>query len=383
MSFRKNLHRIHRWCGIILAAFLVVAGVTGSLLAFHHEIESTLVPELLRVEPREGRASLDAIATQIESLHPELVVGYFLFAPDERASIRLVMNTRRAAEDGLLDRNAPVPSEIFADPYTGKILGDRQWGEIGATRAHLVPMVYRLHMSLLLGETGQWITALVAAAWIVTLSIGIVLAVPRLRLLSSSLRVKWRAGRARAYFDLHRAVGLVSSLLLAIIAFTGIYMNLPSVVEPAVGAVLTFTERPAGIRLPGERREESWRIGWDAALAAARAAHPGDPVAGIGRIEAKGYYQVRFLLPGDIMDSGTARYYVSGRDASLAGRFDHRDGTAGDTFRTWQFPLHSGQGFGLPGRILVCVIGLVPPLLVFTGTWLWLRRRRLRRRSPS
>lgn len=55
----------------------------------------------------------------------------------------------------------------------------------------------------------------------------------------------------------------------------------------------------------------------------------------------------------------------------------------GDRFRTRQFPLHSGQGFGLPGRILVCVTGLVPPLLAFTGIWLWLRRTKLRRRSPA
>ena len=383
MSIRKNLLLVHRWCGITLAAFLVLAGVTGSLLAFHHEIEAALVPELFRVEAREGRASLDAIAARVESRHPELVVGYFLFAPEPGATIRLVMNTRRAAEEGRLDRDAAVPSEIFADPHTGEIRGERTWGEIGLSRAHLVPMVYRLHMSLLLGEAGQWITALVAAAWIVTLAIGIALAVPRLRLLSSSFRVKWRAGRARAFFDLHRAAGLGSAILLMIIAFTGIYMNLPSVVEPAVAAVLPFTERPAGIRPPGDRRDDAWRIGWDAALATARTAHPGDPVAGIGRIEAKGYYQVRFLLPGDIMDSGTARYFVSGRDASLVGRFDHREGTAGDVFRTWQFPLHSGQGFGLSGRILVCVTGLVPPLLVVTGTWLWLRRTRLRRRRSS
>ncbi|MBX3717563.1 MAG: PepSY domain-containing protein, partial [Burkholderiales bacterium] len=169
MSFRKNLLRVHRWCGIILAAFLVLAGATGSLLAFHHEIEAALVPELFRVEAREGRASLDAIAARVESRHPELVVGYFLFAPEPGATIRLVMNTRRAAEEGRLDRDAAVPSEIFADPYTGEIRGERTWGETGLSRAHLVPMVYRLHMSLLLGEAGQWITALVAAAWIATL----------------------------------------------------------------------------------------------------------------------------------------------------------------------------------------------------------------------
>lgn len=379
MTFRRTLQRIHRWCGIALAAFLVLAGATGALLAFHHEIEAALVPELHRVAPGPGRASLDDVAARIESRHPDLAVGYFLFTPDEGSSIRVILNTRRAADEGRLDRDSPRPSEVFVDPYSGAILGERNWGEPGTTRAHFVPMVYRLHMSLFLGETGQWITAAVAATWLVALLVGAVLALPRLRLLGSAFRVKWSAGRARAFFDLHRSVGLASFLVLGVIAFTGLYMNVPALVEPALAAVAPFTERPPSLRPEGAPREQVWKAGWDAAYAAARAAHPRDPMAGIGRIESRGYYQVRFLPPGDIMDSGTVRYFVDGRDARLAGRFDHRDGTAGDKIRTWQFPLHSGQGFGTAGRVLVCVAGLVPPLLAFTGLWLWLRRTRLRR----
>lgn len=383
MSVRRTLLRIHRWCGIALAGFLVLAGVTGAFLAFHHEIEAALVPELHRVAPGAGRASLDEAAARLETRHPELVVGYFLFTPDERAAIRVIMNTREAANDGRLDRDSPKPSEIFLDPYTGAILGERNWGEVGATRAHVVPMVYRLHMSLFLGEPGRWITAGVAAVWIVMLFLGAVLAVPRLRHLGSALSVKWGAGRARAFFDLHRTAGLASIAVLVVIAFTGLYMNIPAVVEPALAAVAPFTERPPSVRPKGEPREAVWRVGWDAAYARARAGHADDPVAGIGRVEARGYYQVRFLPPGDIMDSGTIRYFVDGRDGRLIGRFDHREGTVGDKIRTWQFPLHSGQGFGLAGRILVCVAGLVPPLLAFTGLWLWLRRTRLRRRARA
>jgi len=37
MTIRKHLLRIHRWMGIGLAALLVVAGITGSLLAFNLE----------------------------------------------------------------------------------------------------------------------------------------------------------------------------------------------------------------------------------------------------------------------------------------------------------------------------------------------------------
>lgn len=383
MSARHSLLLAHRWTGIVLAGFVVLAGLTGSLLAFHHEIDALLVPELHRVAPGPTRANFDEAAARIEAERPGLVVGYFVLSPDPAASARVVMNTRAAAEAGRLDRKAAGNAEVYLDPYTGRILGERRWGEVGASRAHWVPMLYRLHMSLFLQEAGQWITALIALAWIATLVVGIVLALPRLRLLGKALRVKWDASRARAFFDLHRAAGISLGWLLAVIAFTGMYMNLPvEVTEPVVTAFSPFTERPGSVRAQGAPRDESWLVGWDEALARARAVEPKNELAVFGRVESRGYYQLRFLVPDDIVDAGTRRVYVSGRDGAVLGRIDELRGTAADFFRIWQFPLHSGQGFGLPGRIAICAAGLLPLVFAFTGLWLWRRRARLRRSLP-
>lgn len=362
----------------MLGGFVVLAGATGALLAFHHEIEAALVPELHRVTPRPERAGLDVIAARIEAERPGLVVGYFVFPASGDRSLRVVMNTRVAADAGRLDREGAGHAEVYVDPHTGQLLGERKWGELGATRAHLIPMVYRLHMSLFLGSAGQWITGIVAVLWIGMMALGIVLAVPRLARWRKAFAVEWRASLARVLFDVHRSAGLAAFVVIAVIAATGLYMNLPQVIEPAVAAVAPFTERPASVRTTQTARHEVWRIGWDAAYASARRLEPSHPLAVIGRVEARGYYQVRFTPPDDIMDAGTIRVFVDGRDGALLGRFEDRKGTAGDLIRVWQFPLHSGQGFGLPGRILVCAAGAVPPSLVVTGVLLWARRRRLR-----
>mgnify|MGYP003438974590 FL=1 len=50
--------------------------------------------------------------------------------------------------------------------------------------------------------------------------------------------------------------------------------------------------------------------------------------------------------------------------------------SAGDHVLGWLFPLHTGQAFGLPGRILMVVLGLVPACLYVTGCVLWWKRRR-------
>lgn len=367
--------------GITLAGFVVLAGATGSFLAFHHEIDEALVSALHRVAPQEGRASFDDVAARIEARHPDLVVGYFVMHPGK--TWRAVLNTRAAAEAGKLDREAAESLEVYVDPHTGRLLGERKWGEVGVTRAHLVPMVYRLHMSLFMGKVGQWITAIVAALLIASIIVGVILASPRLRLLRKAFRVKWRASRARLFFDAHRAFGLASAILLVVAAFTGLYMNLPEVIEPAVAAISPFSERPASRRTPGMARDELWKIGWDEAYRSARAAQPLHPAVVFGRVESRGHYQVRFMPPDDIVDAGTIRIFINGGDGRAIWRFEDRKGTAGDLIRIWQFPLHSGQGFGMPGRVLVCILGLVPLLLAFTGLWLWLHRRRARRRLPQ
>ena len=381
MSFRRHLLHIHRWTALLLAGFVALAGLTGSFLAFHHELDALLAPELHRVAPAtSARASLDDVARRVEERYPNLAVAYFVFTPDPSASIRAVMNTRAAADAGRLDRDAAEPSEVFADPYSGQLLGERVWGEIGGTRAHVVPMIYRLHTSLFLDATGRWLMVAVAATWIITLLAGAVIALPRLRSLASALRVKWHAGTARAMFDLHRSVGIAAVLLLGIAAITGLYMNLPaSVIESAHAWLAPFTPRPKTLRSPNTQRSEVWRIGWDAAYARAREAQPAYHLAVFARVESRGYYQLRFMPPGDIVDAGTIRLFIDGRDGKLLGRFHDREGTAGDVFRIWQFPLHSGQAFGLAGRALVFVLGFVPIVLASTGVWLWLRRRRSRR----
>ena len=58
-----------------------------------------------------------------------------------------------------------------------------------------------------------------------------------------------------------------------------------------------------------------------------------------------------------------------------------RDGLAesgGDTILNWLHPLHGGEAFGMAGRLLAFVAGLVPAALFVTGLLRWTRRRQRR-----
>jgi uncharacterized iron-regulated membrane protein len=42
---------VHRWVGLVLAGFLVVAGLTGALLAWYHELDATINARWTPVQP--------------------------------------------------------------------------------------------------------------------------------------------------------------------------------------------------------------------------------------------------------------------------------------------------------------------------------------------
>src|SRR5262245_1202706 len=51
ISLRKVAVWGHRYIGLFMTVFLVVAGLTGSLLAFYHELDELLSPGLYQVQP--------------------------------------------------------------------------------------------------------------------------------------------------------------------------------------------------------------------------------------------------------------------------------------------------------------------------------------------
>lgn len=56
--FQQVFILIHRYVGLVMAVFLVVAGLTGSLITFYHELDAAINPSLMKVEPPHENAQL-------------------------------------------------------------------------------------------------------------------------------------------------------------------------------------------------------------------------------------------------------------------------------------------------------------------------------------
>lgn len=96
---RPFLVRLHRWFGLAIALFLFVAGLTGALIAWDHELAAALNPGFYVA--RSGAAPLAPLelATRIEAADPRVQVTYLPLAvePGHTLQVGVIPRTDPAA----------------------------------------------------------------------------------------------------------------------------------------------------------------------------------------------------------------------------------------------------------------------------------------------
>lgn len=367
-AIRHWLVKLHRYSGLLLSLFLVMAGLTGAALAFNDDIDAWLNPQFYHLASSGSRQPIDALAARVEHDYPHARLAFFAMERDADAPLQAKLRSRKPNEELAVDT-------VFIDPVTAAVVGERNTKAVSLAPQNLMPFLFRLHRYLLLDKPGAIISGSLGLLWVATLLIGFALAWPRHRNgWGKALSIKRGAGGFRLMYDLHRTVGLVAGILLVITAFTGAVMNLPDVARPLVSSLSALTPPPKGSSAEGKPQ-----INWQQALAAAQATMPLATPARIVRIahdEKHGLYQVRLRKPDDIQDGGSVRVFVDAADGHVLRSLDPLKGSAGDTFIGVQYGLHTGQILGLPGKILVAFLGLLPLLFMITGIAIWLQKRK-------
>lgn len=393
MRLRPLLVLLHRWFGLAVALFLFISGLTGAVISWDHELDAWLNPQLFHAasgtEHAHARTGLE-LASQVEAQDPRVRVNYTLTALEPG-------HTALMSVEGKIDPATDKPhdlgyNQIAVDPVTGTVQGTRQWGQVSLARENLLPFLYKLHYTMHIPdgwgiEFGVWLMGIIGIVWFVDCFIALYLSFPNLRSWRKSLAFRWRQGGHRLNFDLHRSGGVWLWLLLLILAVTSISMNLQTqVMRPLVAKFSTLSPNAFDSRTPQPPEnpvEPLLTREQVVALAKTEAARRGWtlPAGGVFYSSSYGLYGVGFFeADNDHGDGGlgNAWLYFDGRDGSPAGGVIPGTGSAGDIFLQAQFPLHSGRILGLPGRIMISMMGLLVAMLSATGLVIWLRKRRAR-----
>ena len=402
---------IHRWAGLFIAVFLTISGLTGAIISWDHELDEFVNPHLY--DAKQPGTPLDplALAAKVQNSDPKARVTFFPLSFEDGHNASYFVEPRidpKTGEPFTLDYN-----QVFVDPATGDIAGKRFWGAVSLDRENILPFLYKLHYSMHIPDSfnivdlGVWVMGIVAIVWTFDCFVGFYLTLPQQtssalatgQLANSSdqrqgrtwferWRPAWKIKRGAKFYrrnlDLHRVFGLWLWLLLFLIAFTSISMNLgDEIVRPALRSVATLTP-DAFNDVTGAQRNQPVepKIGFHTAIniaeAEARRRTWEEPAGNVFYGLQHGLYAVQFFHPGDDHGSGgmgVKMLFVDAADGSLQGGRVPWEGTAADIFMQLQFPLHSGRIAGLPGRILLSIMGLAVAILSITGIIVWFKKR--------
>lgn len=419
---RAFLLIVHRWFGLATALFLFLTGLTGAVISWDHELDEWLNPQL--TEARAAGPARDplALAHEVEERYPQVEVTFLELAAEPGHSQAFWVEPRVDPATGRLFE--PGFNQVFVDPASGEELGKREWGAVWpVTSENFVSFLYKLHYSLHLPEMGGtdrwgiWLLGVVAIVWTLDCFVAFLLTLPARRRAAAraadealagddvvprarsfrqrwapAWKVRWAAGSYKLNYDLHRAFGLWTWLLLFIVAFTAFSLNLyREVFFPLMSTVSQVTPTPFDQRQPSPLHQPiaaQRGLAEIVDLAAAEGLRRGwsEPPGSVFYARHFGVYGVQFFHAGADHGAGGVGHktlYLDGADGRLLGERLPWQGTAADIFVQAQFPLHSGRILGLPGRILISLMGLVIAMLSVTGVYIWWKKRTARRRSAQ
>lgn len=384
---RARLRDLHLYASLLFGALFVLAGLTGVPLAWMHELDAALNPTLLHSRQAEGLPAAAPTPMQVQAALDKLsaMPGYGkptqLMLPHAADEVYVAWYRQPKKDKGAFETD--VSRQVMLDRHSLQVLGERNWGEFGVSRPLLMPSLFHLHRYLFAGEVGKTVIGISGLFLTITSLLGLALWWPKhtLASLGKALTVRGKVTSRQFNYSSHRAAGFLMTPVLAVLGFSGLAMNLPEWVRPVVGAVATLEPNTKPANGPAGGRQP---ISVAAALEAAQQHLPQARLSRVALGSAKAPYEIRMRQPGEVREGdGSTRVSVDAFSGAVLRVRDPLRSAAGDTFFNWQYPLHTGEAFGLPGRVLVSVSGLAPLFFMVTGLVLWLGRRAMQRKARA
>lgn len=355
---RRLWVQVHLWLGLTLGALGILIGVTGSILVYDREIDAWLNPARYRVSGAQAALAPGEYLKRAAQALEGRARPVNLRMPEDEGMPVVVF--ARGKEGGSVSR-------LYLDPPTGKVLEASPGGGF-------IGWVHTFHENLTLREyMGREIVGLAGFAMLISSLSGLYLWWPARGRFREALGMRRGFTLSR---NLHYLLGFYCAVVLAMLSFTGIWL---AYVDAGRAVVSVFSAvPPRNIQAP-ETPEGGRPIPLEEAVRIAQALHPGAPVSGAGLPAGpRGVYRVNLHAGGSAAPVNSAAVFIDPRSSVVLRNTGPATRSGGENFLVMQRLLHAGEVFGPLGRALIFVTGLLPALLVVTGTMMWLRQRRAR-----
>jgi uncharacterized iron-regulated membrane protein len=349
---RRALFQIHLWLGVLLSLYVIVIGLTGSILVFEDEIRHLALRNISFDDAH--IASVSTVIDQTHSSFPDWKLS-FVSPPQKQNPMWTLYLVNAHGKD----------KTVYADAASGAPLAHR--GKL------FIDYVLDLHVNLFMGRTGFIVNCIAGMGLLVLAISGLVLWWPGIKLWTRGFFISFGRKWKRINYDAHNAVGIWMLLIISWWGITAVYFLLPAKVSAVVNVVspLVGMKEPQAVA----PQDTSAVASIEEIIATQKQISPG--------------YLNTIKLPEK--PGGNVILYV---DRTSPGDFTHRDidtfnghtgklltvwhygenKSLGDWFLWLMYPLHFGTLWGLPIKVLWAIFGLSLPVLSFTGLLMYWNR---------
>lgn len=395
----------HRYIGLVMVLFLVVAGSTGTMLAFYDELETLLHPHAMVVPAPPTQAMLAplVLAELVEKRYPNAVLNRIPLHQEARKPMRYFLQPAPGTPADSLQNN-----EIFVNPYTGEVLAERKWGDISQGLINLMPFIYRLHFSLALDTIGRYVFGIIGLLWTIDCFVGAFLTLPQrqkkpkhvppsqlvhttkgwLNRWKKSWHVRWGSGAYKINFDLHRAGGLWLWAMLFVFAWSSVAFNLTELYRPVMTYLFASQQteyhlppvNPAPVK-PQMDRPSALTLGRTFMQKAATEKqfniHFEDRLT---YVPNKNIYLYSVNSSLDVSEkTASTKVVFDAKSGHLLARYFPTGVASGNTMTEWLLALHTARVWGLAMQVFVCLMGVAVTGLSMTGVYIWWKKRKAKR----
>ncbi|TRX74661.1 PepSY-associated TM helix domain-containing protein [Pseudomonas mangiferae] len=356
----RTWYLVHKWTSLVSTLFLLLLCLTGLPLIFHEEIEHTFDPhpELAPLDAASPRIDYDDVVARALAARPGEVVRFVFFEKDEPLGAVLSAPTLQ-----------PPPENGHIQPFDART---GEFFEPEPPPGGFMYLMLKLHTDLFLGLPGYLFLGFMGLLLVASLVSGVVVYAPFMTKLDFATVRRGRSTRLK-WLDLHNLLGIATLVWVLVVGVTGVIntLALPILALWQGGQLAEMTapyrDQPP-LASPGSLH---------AALETAQRAAPDMRVSLVAfpgtQFSSQHHYAVfmrgatplteRLLKPalvdaqtGELTDMREMPWYV--RTLFLSQ------------------PLHFGDYGGLPLKLIWALLDVVAIVLLGSGLYLWLGRRK-------
>jgi uncharacterized iron-regulated membrane protein len=359
-DFVRTVLSGHSGLGLVAAALIYIVCLSGTVAVFLNELklwEQPAAPRLTQVSLH----AVQAFAQAVTAAHPKTPYTYI----------------------GLPTDDVPHLYAMIQDGDDKVLVGDAQGALVGDITAEWSHFLEHLHIYLHLPETlGLIVVGLVGAA-LTGLIVSGFLAHPKI--FRDAFAFRWAGARRLSQADLHNRLSVWGAPFHFVVAWTGAYIGLATVLLFAVAGV-TAKGDVAKVTAPiygAVRKADPTPAPYPDLVAALAWFAPLKPdvqpeLIALTAPGTRGQtIEVNAALPKRLVYAERYEFDGQGRMIKKLGLSD--DGLGKQVFAS-SYPLHFGSFGGLPVKIAYGLLGIALCVVTSSGVTIWLTRRRDRGR---